>query len=86
MVFLLYVFLYYLICSIRSAGFSWKHLVAIVLLILSLAGVGFFGEYSIQRYGREISGYLIMVLSLIIIGTMCGLLYRSCAPEPDYYD
>ena len=29
---------------------------------------------------------MIMVLSLIIIGTMCGLLYRSCAPEPDYYD
>ncbi|MBQ6365248.1 MAG: hypothetical protein IJI61_02435 [Oscillospiraceae bacterium] len=86
MAFLLYVFLYYLICSIRSDGFSWKHLVCIVLLLLSLAGVGFFGEYSIQRYGREISGYIIMVLSLVVIGAMCGLLYRSCAPEPDYYD
>ena len=86
MAFLLYVYLYYLICSCRSNGFSWKHLVSILLLLISLAGAGFFGEYSIQRYGAIVSGYVIMVLSLIVIGGMCGMLYRSCAPEPDYYD
>ena len=83
---LLYVFLYYLICSIAANGFSWKHLLAVVLFLASLVGVGFFGEYSIQRYGAFVSGYVIMSLSLLVIAVICALLYRSCAPEPDYYD
>ena len=84
--FLLYVFLYYLVCSIRSGGFSWKHALAILLFILSLVGVGFFGEYSIQRYGTVLRGYVIMVISLMIIISVSVSLYRSCAPEPEYYD
>ena len=84
--FLLYVFLYYLIASVRTNRFSWKHALAILLFILSLVGVGFFGEYSIQRYGAVISGYAIMVLSLLVIMSVCVALYRSCAPEPEYYD
>ena len=83
---LLYVFLYYLICSIVANGFSWKHLLAVVLFLASLIGVGYFGEYSIQRFGTIISGYVIMSLSLLVIAVTCALLYRSCAPEPDYYD
>ncbi len=84
--FLLYVFLYYLICSIRINRFSWKHLASILLFIVSLVGVGYFGEYSIQRYGAVVSGYIIMVVSLLIIGLICSRLYLSCAPKPDYYD
>ena len=84
--FLLYVFLYYLISSIRTNGFGWKHALAILLFLVSLVGVGFFGEYSIQRYGTVIRGYVSMVLSLLIIVSVCISLYRSCAPEPEYYD
>ena len=84
--FLLYVFLYYLLASIRTNRFSWKHALAIILFILSLVGVGFFGEYSIQRYGAVIRGYAIMVLSLFLIMAVSVSLYRSCAPEPEYYD
>ena len=84
--FLLYVFLYYLICSIRTNGFSWKHLPAIIFFVAALVGVGYFGEYSIQRYGYIASGYIIMSLSLIAIAVICRLLYNSCAPEPEFYD
>ena len=86
LVFLVYVFFYYYVCSIRSAGFSWKHALALLLFLASIAGFGYFGEYSIQRYGAVVSGYIIMVTSLFVDVLLCRLLYNSCAPAPDYYD
>ncbi len=84
--FLLYVFFYYYVCSIRTNGFNWKHALAILLFLASVAGFGYFGEYSIQRYGRMLSGYICMTVSLLISAILCRLLYNSCAPEPEYYD
>lgn len=84
--FLLYVFCYYFICSIASDRFRWKHLVSLVIFLASLAGVGYFGEYSIQRYGYELSGYIIMSISLFAIILNISALRVSCAPEPDYYE
>lgn len=84
--FLLWIFIYYFVCSVRSGGFRWKHAVFLLVFLVSLAGIGYFGEYSIQRYGRTGSGYLIMIVSLLAAGTVCTLLYQTCAPEPDFYE
>ena len=86
LVFLLYVFFYYYVCSISTNGFNWKHIPALLLFLASIAGFGYFGEYSIQRYGAVLSGYLSMVGSLLVDVILCRLLYNSCAPEPEYYD
>lgn len=84
--FLLIVFFSYYVCSIRTNGFRWKHALALLLFLASIAGFGYFGEYSIQRYGAVLRGYLCMVISLFVSVLLCRLLYNSCAPEPDYYD
>ena len=84
--FLLYVFFYYYVCSIRTNGFSWKHIAALLLFLAAIAGFGYFGEYSIQRYGYAVSGYISMVVSLFVSVLLCRLLYNSCAPEPGYPD
>ena len=85
-IFLVYVFVYYLVCSAKAKGFSWKHLAGIFIFLACLAGVGYFGEYSIQRYGQVVSGYIIMGVSLIIIVFTDLILYNSCAPDVEYYD
>ena len=85
-VFLLWVFVYYLRCSASSLGFSWKHAAAIVIFVAALAGVGYFGEYSIQRYGSVTSGYIIMIVSLAVIAAEIFFLYRSCTAEEDEAD
>lgn len=83
-VFLAYVFVYYVVASARANRFSWKHLVAIVVFIAALVGVGYLGEYSIQRYGSTITGYISMIVSLIIIIVEVRLLYKSCMPPEEY--
>lgn len=85
-VFLICVFIYYLRCSAGSLGFSWKHALAIAVFLAALAGVGYFGEYSIQRYGSVASGYIIMIVSLGVIAAEVFLLYRSCAAEDVFYE
>ena len=85
-IFLICTFAYYCRCSAASLGFRWQHGVAIGLFAASLAGVGYFGEYSIQRYGSVVSGYIIMIISLVVICLLIYMLYRSCAPEEEYYD
>lgn len=84
--FLLFVFIYYLRCSAVSLGFNWKHALAILVFAAALAGVGYFGEYSIQRYGSVTSGYIIMTASLVIIAAEIFLLYRSCVAEEEYFE
>ena len=84
--FLAYVFIYYVVSSARVNRFRWKHLVSILVFVVSLVGVGFFGEYSIQRYGSTVTGYISMIVSLIAVIVNVKLLYRSCEPQEDLYD
>ena len=49
-VMILLVFIRYMRCSVKANGWSWYHILAILVFIASLVGIGFFGEYRVQWY------------------------------------
>ena len=75
LIMLIYVFVYYLRRLIAADGFSIKHIVFIVLFLVCAFGMGYLGEYRIQRHGETFRGYLFMLVSLIAVGAMLFLLY-----------
>ena len=74
------VLIYYSRMSIKANGFSWKHPALWLLFIGSLIGIGYFGEYRVQRYGTQkyFECYGIMAVSCILSFLSVYLLYRMC--------
>lgn len=84
----LVVLIFYSRMSIRAEGFSWKHPLLWLTFIGSLVGIGYFGEYRVQRYGTQkyFECYGIMALSCIVMFLSVYFLYRMCRPEKSYYE
>lgn len=86
---LLYVFLYYLVCSARIYGFGGRHAGAIGLFLLCAVLMGGTGEFCIQRFGMvrlllsvRTWGYLSMLIGCAgMIKNISGLC-RDCVEEP----
>ncbi len=75
---ILLVFIHYLRISVKTNGWSWYHFAAIILFVASLIGIGYMGEYRVQRTAQYVLCYLwqggsLLVLALTVIG-----IYRSC--------
>ena len=82
---ILLVFIHYMRISVRVNGFSWYHIVAIVLFILSLVGVGYMGEYRVQRTALYVQCYIWQASSLLLLAATTIGIYRTCVAK-DYDD
>ncbi len=83
---ILFVFVRYMKISVRVNGWSWYHFLAILLFIGSLVGIGFFGEYRVQRTAQYVRCYIWQGSSLVLLAATVLGIYRSCVAKdyPDY--
>ena len=82
-VLILLVFIHYMRISIRTNGFSWFHVLAILLFIACLVGAGFFGEYRVQRTAQYVRCYLWQGSSLFVMALTVIGIYKTCVAR-DY--
>ena len=75
---ILLVFIHYMKISVRVNGFSWYHVLAILAFIGSLVGIGFFGEYRVQRTGLYALCYTWQGSSLLVLALTVILIYATC--------
>ncbi|MDO5445490.1 MAG: prolipoprotein diacylglyceryl transferase [Eubacteriales bacterium] len=82
------VLIFYSRMSMKAAGFSWKHPVLWLVFLASLFGMGYLGEYRVQRYGTQkyFECYGIMAASCILMFLCVFFMYRMCLPEKEYYE
>jgi prolipoprotein diacylglyceryltransferase len=78
---ILYVLVYYSVKSIKANGFSFWHAAAWVGFVVSLVGIGFLGEYKVQRTAQYFKCYSIMIVSCIAMVTVVRLVYASCVAK-----
>ena len=83
---ILFVFIHYMKISVRVNGWSWYHFLAILVFIASLVGIGFFGEYRVQRTAQYVRCYIWQGSSLIVLAATVLGIYRTCVAKdyPDY--
>ena len=75
---ILLVFIHYMRISVKTNGWSWYHFVAIILFVASLVGIGYMGEYRVQRTAQYVLCYLWQGSSLLILALTVIGIYRSC--------
>ena len=91
---IIYVFVYYLVCAIRINGFSPRHILDIVLFLVSVVGIGYLGEYDLQRHGGVYLGntaivngilacYGVMIVSCVILALVIHAVFKSCVYVED---
>lgn len=88
LILLVWVFVYYLVCSARAHGFRKRHAGAIVLFLVCAVLMGGTGEFCIQRFGMvrlllsvRTWGYLSMLVGCIGMIRNITNLCRSCMDE-----
>ncbi len=74
----LYVLVFYSVKSIKANGFSWLHAASWVGFVLSLVGIGYLGEYKVQRTAQYFKCYSIQILSCLLMVIIVRLVYESC--------
>ena len=77
----LYVLVYYSVKSIKANGFSFWYPLSWVGFAASLVGIGYFGEYQVQRYAKYFRCYSIQIASCIVMVVIIYLLYDSCVAK-----
>ena len=80
----LYVLIFYSVRSIKSRGFQWWHAGSWVGFVLSLVGIGYLGEYKVQRTAQYFKCYSIQIISCLIMVILIRLIYSSCASKKKY--
>ena len=86
-VLILLVFIHYMRISVKTNGWRWFHILAIVLYLASLVGAGFFGEYRVQRTAQYVRCYLWQGSSLIVMAlTVIGIYHTCVARDYGYED
>ena len=80
---ILLVFIRYMRISVKVNGWSWYHILALVLYIGSLVGAGFFGEYRVQRTAQYVRCYIWQGSSLIVMAAAVIGIYGTCVAR-DY--
>ena len=74
----LYVLVYYSVKSIKANGFSFWHALSWLGFVVSLVGIGYFGEYKVQRTAQYLKCYSIQILSCLAMVVIIRLVYESC--------
>lgn len=77
----LYVLVFYSVKSIKANSFTFWHAAAWLGFVVSLVGIGFLGEYKVQRTAQYFKCYSIMILSCIAMVTIVRLMYQSCVAK-----
>ncbi len=77
----LYLLIYYSVKSIKAHGFSFWHALSWAGFVLSLVGIGFFGEYKVQRTGQYFKCYSIMIVSCLLMVLIIRRVYLSCTAK-----
>ena len=77
----LYVLVYYSRCAIKSRGYSVWYLLSWIGFVLSLVGIGFLGEYQVQRTGKYLLCYSAQILFCILMVIIIRMVYESCAEK-----
>lgn len=77
----LYVLVFYSVRSIKTHGFSWWHAASWVGFVLSLVGIGYLGEYKVQRTAQYFKCYSIQILSCLAMVIIIRLVYSSCVKK-----
>ena len=74
----LYVLIYYSVRSIKALGFSFWHALSWLGFVVCLVGIGYFGEYKVQRTAQYFKCYSIQILSCLAMVIILRLVYESC--------
>ncbi|MBR5093816.1 MAG: prolipoprotein diacylglyceryl transferase [Oscillospiraceae bacterium] len=77
----LYVLIFYSVKSIKAKGFSFWHALSWVGFVASLVGIGYFGEYKVQRTAQYLKCYTIQILSCLAMVIIIRLVYDSCVAK-----
>ena len=85
-VLILLVFIHYMRISVKTNGWSWYHILAIVLYVASLIGAGFFGEYRVQRTAQYVRCYLWQGSSLLVMALTVIGIYSTCVARDYGYE
>ena len=85
-VMILLVFIRYMRCSVKANGWSWYHILAILVFIASLVGIGFFGEYRVQRTAQYVRCYIWQGSSLLVLAATVISIYATCVARDYDYD
>ena len=72
------VLIHYLHVSVKARGWKWYHVALLLVYIGTLLGVGYWGEYKVQRTGMYARCYIIQSVSLLVMVWVVSVLYRSC--------
>ena len=80
----LYVLVFYSVRSIKANGFSYWHALSWLGFVLSLVGIGYLGEYKVQRTAEYVKCYSIQILSCVLLVVVIRLLYESCKRRQKY--
>ena len=78
---ILLVFIHYMKISVRVNGWKWYHVLAIVLFVASLVGIGYMGEYRVQRTAQYVRCYTWQGGSLLLFAATVIGIYRSCVAK-----
>ena len=85
-VMILLVFVHYMRISVRVNGWSWYHIFCILLFVWSLVGIGFFGEYRVQRTGLYVRCYTWQGSHLLLLAAAVIIIYATCVARDYEYD
>ena len=85
-VLILIVFIHYMRISVKVNGWSWYHILAILVFVGSLVGIGFFGEYRVQRTANYVLCYTWQGSSLLVLAADVISIYATCVARGDYED
>ena len=83
---ILLVFIHYMRISVKTNGWRWFHILAILVFLACLVGAGFFGEYRVQRTAQYVRCYLWQGGSLLVLALNVILIYRSCVAKDYGYE
>ncbi|MBR1457345.1 MAG: prolipoprotein diacylglyceryl transferase [Oscillospiraceae bacterium] len=75
---ILCVLIHYMRVSIKARGWKWYHIALLLVYLASLLGVGYFGEYKVQRTGLYARCYIIQSVSLLVMAWVACMMYRTC--------
>ncbi len=75
---ILCVLIHYLKTSVKARGWKWYHVLLLLVYLASLLGVGYWGEYKVQRTGMYARCYIIQGLSLLVMVWVATILYSTC--------
>ena len=86
-VMILLVLIRYMRISVRVNGWSWYHILAIVVFAAALGIIGYLGEYKVQRTGDYVRCYLWYGIGLLMWIVDIVAIYATCvAKDYDYED